>query len=115
MRRALFAVMAAALAAAPAHAMEQGEVVWVDADCSHFIAKIGDEFGTYQWRTGKGPSLGDVMEGELLNLEMGVRDLTNKTTNGTHTVYILAVGPRLHSMIHTAPVQCKSRFKNAVK
>lgn len=115
MRRAIFAVLAGAIAVASAHAKEQGEVVWVDADCGHFIAKIGDEFGTYQWRTGKGPSLGDVMEGELLDLELGARDLINKTASSTHTVYVLAIGPRLHSMIHTAPVQCKSRFKNAVK
>lgn len=115
MRRAIFAMLAGAIAALPAHAKEQGEVVWVDAECGHFIAKIGDEFGTYQWRTGKGPNLGDVMEGELLDLGMGARDVSNKTASSVHTVYVLAIGPRLHSMIHTAPVQCKSRFKNAVK
>ena len=45
MRKSVLAVLAAVLAPAPAIAADQGEVVWVDPSCNHFIAKIGEEFG----------------------------------------------------------------------
>lgn len=113
--KAILMVAGALCSLSAAHAREQGQVVWVDPSCDHFIAKVGDEFGTYNWRSGKGPSVGDTMEGELLNLEGGAREISNKTTGAANSVYVLAVGPRLHSMIHTAPVQCKERFRGAVK
>ena len=108
----LIAALAAPLVAAAA---DQGEVVWVDPSCNHFIAKIGDEFGTYNWRSGSAPQMGDRMEGDLLSLEAGAREIQNTTAGGANTVFILALGPRLYSMIHTAPVQCKERFKGAAR
>jgi hypothetical protein len=96
-----------------ASASETGEVVWVDPSCDHFIAKVGEEFGTYNWRAGKAPSKGDRFEGDLMSLEAGPREIRNLTSGGSNTVYILAMGPRLYSMIHTAPVQCKERFRGA--
>jgi hypothetical protein len=32
-----------------------------------------------------------------------------------NTVYLLALGRKLHAMIHTAPVQCKERFRGSVR
>jgi len=114
-RKSFFAALLAASYLPVAGAADQGEVVWVDPSCDHFIAKVGDEFGTYNWRSGKGPAVGDKMEGNLLDLEAGAREIANRTTGGSNSVYVLAVGPRLHSMIHTAPVQCKERFRGAAK
>jgi hypothetical protein len=109
---ALIAALAAPLAGLAA---DQGEVVWVDPSCNHFIAKVGDEFGTYNWRSGAAPQIGDRLEGDLLNLESGARELSNTTAHGSNTVYIVALGPKLYVMIHTAPVQCKERFRGSVK
>ena len=108
----LLAVLCAPLAG---FAADQGEVVWVDPSCNHFIAKVGEEFGTYNWRSGAAPQLGDRLEGDLLSLESGAREVTNTTAHGTNTVYIVALGPKLYAMIHTAPVQCKERFRSSVK
>jgi hypothetical protein len=105
----------AALAAPLSATADQGEVVWVDPSCNHFIAKVGEEFGTYNWRSGKAPQVGDRLEGNLLSLEGGARDLSNTTTTGVNTVYIVALGPKLYAMIHTAPVQCKERFRGSVR
>ena len=76
-----------------AFAADQGEVVWVDPSCNHFIAKVGEEFGTYNWRSGNAPQVGDHLEGDLLTLEGGVRELSNTTARGANTVYIVALGP----------------------
>ncbi len=113
--RVRLALLLAALAAPLPAAATQGEVVWVDPSCNHFIAKVGEEFGTYNWRSGKAPQIGDRLEGDLLSLEGGARELSNTTNSGVNTVYIVALGPRLYPMIHTAPVQCKERFRGSVK
>ena len=97
------------------YAADTGEVVWVDPSCDHFIAKVGEEFGTYNWRSGKAPAKGDKFEGDLMSLEPGAREIKNVSSGGTNTVYILAMGPKLYSMIHTAPVQCKERFRGAAR
>jgi hypothetical protein len=110
------AILLAALSAPVAGlAADQGEVVWVDPSCNHFIAKVGEEFGTYNWRSGAAPQMGDHLEGDLLNLESGAREVTNTTAHGSNTVYIVALGPKLYVMIHTAPVQCKERFRGSIK
>ena len=108
----LLATLAAPLAG---FAADQGEVVWVDPSCNHFIAKVGDEFGIYNWRSGTAPQIGDHLEGDLLSLESGARELSNSTAHGSNTVYIVALGPRLYTMIHTAPAQCKERFRGSTK
>ena len=108
-------LLAALAGPLPAFAVEKGEVVWVDPSCNHFIAKVGEEFGTYNWRSGNAPQIGDQLEGDLLTLEGGSRELSNTTARGANTVYIIAMGPKLYVMIHTAPVQCKERFRGSVK
>jgi hypothetical protein len=115
MRKSVLAVLAALVAPAPATAADQGEVVWVDPSCSHFIAKIAEKFGTFNWRAGKAPSLGDRIEGDLLSEDAGARELQNVTAGGSNTVYLLALGPKLYAMIHTAPVDCKERFRGAAR
>ena len=116
MRRTVLAVLAALLAPAAVMAADQGEVVWVDPSCNHFIAKMGDEFGTFNWRAGKAPNIGDRVEGDLLSVtEANAREVQNLTAGGSNTVYLLALGPRLYSMIHTAPVQCKERFRGSAR
>jgi hypothetical protein len=115
MRKSVLAVLAALLAPAPAIAADQGEVVWVDPSCNHFIAKIAEEFGTFNWRAGKAPNLGDRIEGDLLSEDAGARELKNVTAGGSNTVYLLALGPKLYAMIHTAPVDCKERFRGAAR
>jgi hypothetical protein len=115
MRKSVLAVLAALLASAPAIAADQGEVAWVDPSCNVFIAKIGEEFGTFNWRAGKAPSQGDRIEGDLLSVVGGARELQNVTAGGNNTVYMLALGRTLYAMIHTAPVQCKERFRGSVR
>ncbi len=117
MRIVIFAAAGALalLAAPPGLAAETGQVVWVDSSCDHFIAKVGDEFGTYNWRSGKAPAMGDKFEGNLSDIDAGPREVKNISSGGTNTVYPLAMGPKLYSMIHTAPVQCKERFRGSVK
>ena len=53
MRVSCATLLAALAAPLSAFAADQGEVVWVDPGCNHFIAKVGEEFGTYNWRSGK--------------------------------------------------------------
>jgi hypothetical protein len=108
-------LLAALAAPLSAFATDQGEVVWVDPSCNHFIAKVGEEFGTYNWRSGNAPQVGDRLEGDLLTLEGGARELSNTTARGANTVYIVALGPKLYAMIHTAPAQCKERFRGSVR
>ena len=116
MRKSILAALAALLAPAAALPAEQGEVVWVDSSCNHFIAKIADEFGTFNWRAGKAPNLGDRIQGDLLSVtEANAREVQNLTAGGTNTVYLLALGRKLYAMIHTAPVQCKERFRGSVR
>lgn len=110
--RLLFAALIAPLSAVAA---DEGEVVWVDPGCNHFIAKVGEEFGTFNWRSGNAPQLGDRLVGDLLRLEGGARELTNATAGGANTVYIVALGRKLYPMIHTAPVQCKERFRGSTR
>jgi len=112
MRRSVLAVLAALLAPAAAMAVDQGEVVWVDPSCNHFIAKVGDEFGTFNWRAGNAPSLGDRLEGDLVSVtEASAREVRNLNSGGANTVYLLALGPKLYVMIHSAPVVCEERFR----
>jgi hypothetical protein len=115
MRKSVLAVLAALLTPAAAFAADQGEVVWVDPSCNHFIAKVGEEFGTFNWRAGKAPSMGDRLEGDLLSGDAGAREIQNLTASGGNTVYLLALGPKLYPMIHTAPVDCKERFRGSVR
>jgi len=115
MRKSVLAVLAALLAPAPAIAADQGEVVWVDPSCNHFIGRMGEAFGTFNWRAGKAPSLGDRIEGDLLSEDPGAREVQNVTAGGSNTVYLLALGPKLYAMIHTAPVDCKERFRGAAR
>jgi hypothetical protein len=115
MRMSYASLLAALAAPLSGFAGNAGEVVWVDPSCNHFIAKVGEEFGTYNWRSGKAPQIGDRLEGDLLTLEAGARELSNTSAGGTNTVYMIALGPKLYAMIHTAPVQCKERFRGSVK
>jgi hypothetical protein len=116
MRRPVLAVLAALLAPAAGLAADQGEVVWVDPSCNHFIAKVDDEFGTYNWRAGNAPRMGDRIEGDLTSVtEASAREVQNLTAGSMNTVYLLALGRKLHAMIHTAPVQCKERFRGSVR
>ena len=116
MRRLILAVLTALLVPTAAMAVDQGEVVWVDPSCNHFIAKVGDEFGTFNWRAGNAPSLGDRLEGDLVSVaEANAREVRNLTAGGANTVYLLALGPKLYAMIHSAPVTCKERFRGSVR
>ena len=115
MHKLVLGMLVALLTPPAAFAIEHGQVVWVDPGCNHFIAQIGQEFGTFNWRAGNAPNLGDELEGELLLVDAGSREIQNLTKGGSNTVYILALGPRLYPMIHTAPVQCKERFRGSVK
>jgi hypothetical protein len=115
MRLCLAPLLAALAGPLPAVAADRGEVVWVDPSCNHFIAKVGEEYGSYNWRSGNAPRIGDRLEGDLVNLEGGSRELSNTTAGGANTVFVVALGPRLYSMIHSAPAQCKERFRGSVK
>jgi len=109
---ALIAALAALAAPIPGRPADQGEVVWVDAGCNHFIAKVGEEFGIYNWRSGAAPAIGDRLEGDLTSMEQGSREIRNTNSAATNSVYLLAMGAKLHPMIHSTPVQCKERFRS---
>ena len=115
MRKFWLAAAVALAAPAALWAAEQGEVVWVDPSCNHFIARVGEEFGIYNWRSGSSPELGDKLEGDLLSTDGASRDVRNTRSGASNTVYILALGPKLHAMIHSAPVQCKERFRGSTR
>jgi hypothetical protein len=77
---------------------------------------MGDEFGTFNWRAGNAPSLGDRLEGDLLSVtEAAAREVRNLTAGGTNMVYLLALGPKLYVMIHSSPVVCKERFRGSTR
>jgi len=116
MRKSVLAVLAALLTPAVATAADQGKVVWVDPSCNHFIAQMGEEFGTFNWRAGSAPNLGDRLEGDLLSVtEANAREIRNLSAGGANMVYLLALGPKLYVMIHSAPVVCKERFRGSVR
>jgi len=115
MRKSVLAALTALLTPVAAAAVDQGEVVWVDPSCNHFIAKMGEEFGTFNWRAGKAPNQGDRLEGDLLSVTDSPREIQNLTAGSGNTVYLLALGPKLYAMIHSAPVQCKERFRGSVR
>ena len=115
MRKYCLALIAALATPVSVAYADEGEVVWVDPSCNHFIAKIGDEFGTYNWRSGTAPHLGDRIQGDLLTLDSSARAVQNATAGGENSVHLLALGPKLYSMIHSAPVQCKERFRGSAR
>jgi hypothetical protein len=112
MRKSCLALIAALAAPVPGWSADQGEVVWVDASCNHFIAKVGDEFGIYNWRSGAAPAIGDRLEGDLTSMEADSRDIRNTSATATNSVYLLALGAKLYAMIHSTPVQCKERWRS---
>jgi hypothetical protein len=113
MRKSCLALIAALAAPIPGWAADQGEVVWVDVSCNHFIAKVGDEFGIYNWRSGGAPAVGDRLEGDLTSMDAGSREIHNTNSAATNSVYMLAMGAKLHAMIHSTPVQCKERWRSS--
>jgi hypothetical protein len=87
----------------------EAKVVWVDPSCSYFIATVESEFGIYQWRSGSAPSEGDVFAGPLL--DKGMLEATNTTRNGVNSIILVALSPRLVSLVNSSPVQCKRRYE----
>ena len=113
MRRSWFLLVAALAAPGTGLAADQGEVVWVDTSCNHFIAKVHDGFAMFNWRSGGAPQLGDRIEGNLLSLDGEPRDVQNARAGAANIVYMLALGRTLYAMVHSAPVQCKERFRSS--
>ena len=107
MRRTLLCLFLA-LVGIPAFAAD-AKAVWVDPSCRCFIADLGGEFGFYTWRSGEAPSDGDVMEGNVT--AEGLVELTNKTKGGSNAVYVMALSPTVHSLIHSSPADCKRRWQ----
>lgn len=107
MRRILLSLFFAT-AGIPALAAD-AKAVWVDPSCRCFIADLGGEFGFYTWRSGEPPSDGDVMQGELMADR--IVELVNKTRGGSNAVYVMALSPTVHSLIHSSPVDCKRRWQ----
>jgi hypothetical protein len=87
----------------------EATVVWVDPSCSYFIATLESEFGIYQWRSGSAPSEGDVFAGPLL--DKGMLDATNTTKQTANSIILVALSPRLVSLVNSSPVQCKRRYE----
>ena len=107
MRRTLLSLLLAAVGT-PAYAAD-AKAVWVDPSCRCFIADLGGEFGSHTWRSGQPPSDGDVMEGNVT--AEGLVELANKTRGYTNAVYVMALSPTVHSLIHSSPADCKRRWK----
>ena len=112
MRHALVAVLLICLSALPTAAFaDEAKVVWVDPSCNYLIAQLGDEYGIYEWRAGSDPGEGDVLNGPLRT--EGIVTVTNATKGGSNNVILVALSPRLKSLINSSPVQCKKRYKSS--
>src|SRR5271169_1798278 len=90
---------------------DEAKVVWVDPSCNYLIARIGEEFGIFEWRAGSDPDEGDVLNGPLRT--EGIVTVTNATKGGSNNVILVATSPRLNSLIHSSPVQCKKRYRSS--
>lgn len=112
MRTALFAVLVVFLSTLPTAALaDEAKVVWVDPSCNYLIAQLGDEFGIFQWRAGSEPAEGDVLDGPLR--AEGIVTVTNATKGGSNNVILVALSPRLNSLINSSPVNCKKRYRSS--
>jgi len=112
MRTALLAVLLVFLPALSTAALaDEAKVVWVDPSCNYLIAQLGDEFGIFEWRAGSEPTEGDVLDGPLRG--EGIVTVTNATKGGSNNVILVAISPRLKSLIHSSPVNCKKRYRSS--
>lgn len=91
-----------------AHAAE-GHVVWSDPNCNYFIAKLAEEYGIYEWRTGNALKDEDDISGDLT--ATGMLTVENKTRGGKNDVILVAMSGRLTVLINSSPVMCKRRFQ----
>jgi len=89
---------------------DEAKVVWVDPSCNYLIAQLGDEYGIFEWRAGSEPTEGDVLDGPLKT--EGIVTVTNATKGGSNNVILVATSPRLNSLIHSSPVNCKKRYRS---
>jgi hypothetical protein len=112
MRTALCAVLLAFLSALSTVAFaDEAKVVWVDPSCNYLIAQVGDEFGIFEWRAGSEPAEGDVLDGPFRT--EGIVTVTNATKGGSNSVILVALSPRLKSLINSSPVNCKKRYRSS--
>jgi hypothetical protein len=102
-------MLLAALTCGPAMATE-GKVAWSDPSCNYFIAKVGDEYGMYEWRSPNGMTDGDDLSGDML--VEGIQPVDNKTSGKKSDIILVAMHGRLNVLIGASPAQCKRRFTN---
>lgn len=89
---------------------DEGKVAWSDPSCNYFIAKVGDEYGMYEWRGQNGVSDGDDLSGSLL--VEGIQPIDNKTSGKKSDIILVAMHGRLNVLVGASPAQCKRRFTN---
>jgi hypothetical protein len=90
---------------------DEAKVVWVDPSCNYLIAQLGDEYGIFEWRAGSEPAEGDMLDGPLR--AEGIVTVTNATKGGSNNVILVAISPRLKSLINSSPVNCKKRYRSS--
>jgi hypothetical protein len=88
---------------------DEGKVMWSDPSCSYFIVAMDEEFGMFEWRSGAAPEDGDNLVGAL-KVE-GMHRVDNATKGVSNEVILLAVGPRIKSLINSSPSLCKRRYR----
>jgi len=108
MRPVLPGTLLAVLACSSAHGAD-GHVVWSDPNCNYFIAKLAEEYGIYEWRTGNALNDEDDISGDLT--ATGMLTVENKTRGGKNDVILVAMSGRLTVLINSSPVMCKRRFQ----
>ena len=83
--------------------------MWSDPSCRYFIARLGEEYGMFEWRRGPDPAEGDELSGPLT--AEGMIEVANITRSATNAAILVTMSGRLKVLVKSSPVQCKRRYE----
>ncbi len=87
------------------------EVTWLDPTCGYFVVKLPEvsqeeAFGPFSARALPLPKVGDILQGDLTEIETKLLNLRNKNCH----VVIHWADAKLHEqLVRNTPVQCASK------
>lgn len=86
------------------------QVVWSDPSCPTFVAKLQDEYGVYETRSGAKAEEGDRLSGDVSG--EGIVALQNQTKNAATSAILIATAGSVKALVYSmATVACQRRFK----
>jgi hypothetical protein len=93
------------------------EVTWLDPTCGYFAIMLPEgsqeeAFGLFSARALPLPKVGDVLQGDMTEIETTLLNLRNDTR---HVVIHWADAKRQEQLVRNTPVQCASKWKDRKK